>query len=103
MVWALKWCSKVYTKHPLEKPTDSVELKWAQARVWTHPEMTQVSAGNAPSETQGAYFLALGKMSSSLAVGKNEPFQMSSDLTRVLVLKASDTCEAIKDKRGPLT
>ena len=37
------------------------------------------------------YFLPLGKMSSSLAVGKKEPLQMSSTLTRVLVLKASDT------------
>ena len=48
------------------------------------------------------YFLPLGRMSSSLAVGRKEPFQMSSDLTRVLVLKASDTCEAINVMRGAL-
>ena len=41
-------------------------------------------------------------MSRSLALGKKEPFQMSSALTRVLVLNASETSEAIRARRGPL-
>ena len=41
--------------------------------------------------------------SSSALGGKKLPFQTASGLTRVLVLKASDTCDAISDRRGPLT
>jgi ribonuclease E len=48
-----------------------------------------------------AYFL--GNTSSSALDGRKAAFQTTSGFTRVLVLNASDTCEAISDRRGPLT
>eukprot|EP01139_Manchomonas_bermudensis_P006175 Amastigsp_a176605_4.p6 type:complete len:130 gc:universal Amastigsp_a176605_4:455-66(-) len=42
-------------------------------------------------------------MFSSAVVGRKEPFQTAVGFTRVLVLKASETWEAISDRRGPWT
>ena len=56
--------------------------------------------GEGAKRLRGCHFF--GRMFSSAALGKKLPFHTSSAFTRVLVLNASDTCEAIRDRRPGL-
>src|SRR5574343_1977135 len=89
-----KSCAKRYTKLAEEKPRRVPAVA------------TTAHGGGQNRATPGGpatYFLPLGRTSSSLADGRKLPFQTSSALTRVLVPKASNTRDAIRDRRGTLT